>query len=140
MCFYYYYTCGLLSSEDLYITPISHTSMVLRTYLQLFDYHFPSHYYTLYIYCNTVLTLALCRLKSGEESGTTDKASLVQKGASQCSRLKSSMPFKRDLALQIYLSQNNPLKHNPKLKRKMSLEVLIIICSSQEPTSVGHCH
>ena len=43
-------------------------------------------------------------------------------------------PFK------IYLSQNNPSGHNPKLKMKTSLEVLNIICPPQEPTSVGHCH
>jgi hypothetical protein len=43
-------------------------------------------------------------------------------------------PFK------IYVSQNNPSKRNPKLKMKMSLEILNIICMSQEPTSVGHCH
>ena len=41
----------------------------------------------------------------------------------------------------IGLSQNKPFqKCNPKLKMKMSLEVLDIICASQEPTSVGHCH
>ena len=53
----------------------------------------------------------------------------------ECSRLKSSMPFKHDLALQ-----NNSSKRNPILKMKMSLEVLNIICPSQKPTSVGHCH
>jgi hypothetical protein len=52
----------------------------------------------------------------------------------QCSKLKSSMPFK------ISLSQNNPSKRNPKLKMKTLFEVLNIICPSQEPTSVGHCH
>ena len=43
-----------------------------------------------------------------------------------------SMPFKRDLALQINIhpSQNSPPKCNPKLKMKMSLEVLNIICTS----------
>jgi hypothetical protein len=36
--------------------------------------------------------------------------------------------------------KKNPSKWNPKLKMKMSLEVLNIICPSQEATSVGHCH
>ena len=37
--------------------------------------------------------------------------------------------------------KNNPSKRNPKLKTKTSsLEVLYVICPSQEPTSVGHCH
>ena len=40
----------------------------------------------------------------------------------------------------VYLSHNNPSKRNPKLKMKTSLEVLNIICPSQEPTSVGHRH
>ena len=43
-------------------------------------------------------------------------------------------PFK------VYLSQNNPLKRNPELNMKTSLEVLNIICPSQEPTSVWHHH
>jgi hypothetical protein len=38
----------------------------------------------------------------------------------------------------IYLSQNNPSKYNPKLKT--SLEILNIFRLPQEPTSVGHCH
>ena len=47
----------------------------------------------------------------------------------QCSRLKLSLPFKCDLALQnIPFSQNNPSKRNPKLKMKTSLEVLDLIC------------
>ena len=45
----------------------------------------------------------------------------------QCSRLKSSMPFKRDLVI----SQNSPSKHNPDLKMKTSLEVLNILCPPQ---------
>ena len=57
----------------------------------------------------------------------------------RCSRLKSSMPFKRDLALQNIPLQNNPSKRNPNLKLKASVEVLNIIYLSQEPTSVGHC-
>ena len=43
-------------------------------------------------------------------------------------------PFK------IYLAQNNSSWRNPKLKMRMSLEVLNIICPPQEPTSVGLCH
>ena len=37
------------------------------------------------------------------------------------------MPFK------LFLSQNNPSKHNPKLKMKTSLEVLNIICPATGP-------
>ena len=44
----------------------------------------------------------------------------------QCSRLKSSMPFKCDLALRNIPSENNSTKRNPKLKMKTSLEVLNI--------------
>ena len=42
----------------------------------------------------------------------------------------------------IYLSQNNFSKRNPKLKmmKTLSLEVLNMICPSQELTRVGHCH
>jgi hypothetical protein len=61
----------------------------------------------------------------------------------QCSRLKPSMPFKRDFGppKYSYLSQNNPSKRNPKLnKNKTTLEVLNIMCLPQEPTSVGYCH
>ena len=59
----------------------------------------------------------------------------------QASRLKSSMPFKRDLGLQNKPLSKQPFKTQPpKLKMKMSLEVLIIIYPPQEPTSVGHCH
>jgi len=48
--------------------------------------------------------------------------------------MKSSMPFKRDSALQnIYLSKQPFKKSNPGLKMKMSLQVLDIICPSQEP-------
>ena len=36
--------------------------------------------------------------------------------------------------------QFGPSKCSPKLKMKMSLEVLNIICPPQEPTSVRHCH
>ena len=43
-------------------------------------------------------------------------------------------------AFKIYLSQNKPSNHNPKLKRKTSLDVLNIPCPPEEPTSVGHCH
>ena len=52
------------------------------------------------------------------------------------------MPFESNLALRniLYVSQNNPSKCNPKLKMKTSLEVLDIICPSQEPASRGHCH
>ena len=58
----------------------------------------------------------------------------------QCSRLKSSMPFKCDSALQEYTSLKTTLqKRNSKLKRKMSFEVLNMICPSQEPTSKGRC-
>ena len=64
----------------------------------------------------------------------------VDVGGMQCSRLKSSMPFKCDLALSKYTSLNNPSGHDPKLKMRTSLEVLNIICPPQEPTSVGHCH
>ena len=39
-----------------------------------------------------------------------------------------------------YLSENNPSKRNPNSKMKTLLEVLNIICPSQEPTSEGHCH
>ena len=41
---------------------------------------------------------------------------------------------------KIFLSQNSPSNRNPKLKLKTSLEVLNIICPTQEPTSIGHCH
>ena len=54
----------------------------------------------------------------------------------QCSRLKSSILFKCDLALQ-----NIPLsKQQPQIENKTSLEVLNIICLPQVPTSVGHHH
>ena len=60
----------------------------------------------------------------------------------QCSRLKSSMPFKRELAPQnIPLAISNPSKRDPKLEMKTSLGVLDVICPPQKPTSVlGRCH
>ena len=58
----------------------------------------------------------------------------------QCSRLKSSMPFKRNSTLQNIPFSKQPFKRNPKLKMKTSLEVLDIIRLPPEPTSVGHCH
>ena len=58
----------------------------------------------------------------------------------QCSRLKSSMPFKRIWPFQIYLSQNGLSQRNSKSKMKMSLKVLDMICLEQEPTIEGHCH
>ena len=48
------------------------------------------------------------------------------------------MRFKRDLALQNIPLSKSPSKRNPKLKTATSLEVLNIICPSQEPTSEGH--
>jgi hypothetical protein len=60
----------------------------------------------------------------------------------QCSRLKASMPFKRDLALQnIYTSLKTTLLQ---LKMKTDITGRVqhnMLCPAQEPpTSVGHCH
>ena len=57
----------------------------------------------------------------------------VQDWSLQCSS-NAIWPFK------LYLFQNNPSEHNPKLRMKTSFEVLDIIWPPQEPTSVGHCH
>jgi len=55
--------------------------------------------------------------------------------------LKSSMPFKCDLALQSIPLSKQPFKTQPQFEMKTSLEVLYnIICPPQESTSVGHCH
>jgi hypothetical protein len=54
--------------------------------------------------------------------------SSVQDWSLQCPS-NAIQPFK------IHLSQNNPSKRNPKLKIKTSLEVLNVICPSQEPTN-----
>ena len=59
----------------------------------------------------------------------------------QCSILKSSMPFKQDLALQnIPLSKHPSSKRNPELKMKTSCEVLNLIYPLHAPTNVAHCH
>ena len=65
--------------------------------------------------------------------GGSETSPSVQSWSLQC---PSNMiwPFK------IYLSPNNPLKCNPKLEMKMSLEVLTMICPPQESTSAGYCH
>ena len=59
------------------------------------------------------------------------KAHIVQDWSFQC-------PSNAIRTFKIYLSQNNPSKCNPKVKMKASLEVITIICMSQEPISVGH--
>ena len=46
----------------------------------------------------------------------------------------------QDWSLQCPSNRFGPSKRNPKLKMKMSLEVLHIISPPQEPTNVGHCH
>ena len=45
-----------------------------------------------------------------------------------CSRSKSPMPFKRDLALQNIPFSKQPFKMQPRLENKTSLEVSNIIC------------
>ena len=49
-------------------------------------------------------------------------------------KMRSLMPFKRDLALQNIPLSNNLSKHNPELEMNTSLEVHNIICPPQEPT------
>jgi hypothetical protein len=57
-------------------------------------------------------------------------ASNVQDRSLQC-------PSNVIWSFKIYLSQDNPSKHNPNLKMKTSHEV-DIICPPQKSTSVGH--
>ena len=65
---------------------------------------------------------------------------IVHEDSRQCSRLRSSMPFKRDLAPQNIPLSKQPSKRNPKLKMQTSLEVLDIIYPPQKPKSSGQCH
>ena len=58
----------------------------------------------------------------------------------QCSRLKTSLPFKRHLTLQNLRLLKQPFKMQPQFEMNTSLEVLNLIYMSQEPTSVRHCH
>ena len=58
-------------------------------------------------------------------------------GRCQCSRLKSSRPFKCDSALQKIPLSKQPSKRNPNLKMKTSLEILNTALSLQEMESDG---
>ena len=58
----------------------------------------------------------------------------------QCSRLKTSMPFKRDFGPSKYTSLKKILQNaTPNCKMKTSLEVLNIY-PPQESTRIGHFH
>ena len=60
----------------------------------------------------------------------------AQASPKQCSQLKSSMPCKRDLALQNIPLSKQPFETQPQIEN----EVINIICPPQEPISTRHCH
>ena len=93
-----------------------------KTFMMTFDFRF----------CGLLFYTIFIPIWLGMSSGQC-MGSSVQDWSLQCPS-NAIWPFK------IYLSQHNPSKRNPKLKMKTSLEVLNIICMSQEPTSIGHCN